>query len=188
MLRYIKGTVMLILLLSIVGCMKSLGLDPGDDETVRPSDKVQQKEQIEITDENDNYLFLDRKSLEKGIMAGLNIEAGMTFDDVEKHYGKALDSDFLAGGKYNLYETDAYQILLFDVDEGLVKHVILYPKGDIKLQDVREILGEAEFEGLSEMDGTWSFVYYFGTYSFFVDGQTEDGNGLVRRFFLKYEQ
>ncbi len=185
MLRYLKGTILIVLLLSVLGCMKSLGLDSGDGDKVKPSETVQQNEENKT---DGKYAFLVRESLEKGIIAGLDIQTGVTFEEIEKRFGKALETDYLDGGKYNLYDTEEYRILLFDVDEGKVKHVIIEPKADVKLQEVRETLGEASFEGISEKDGTWSFVYYLGTYSFFVDGQTEDADGLVRSFFLKCEE
>lgn len=187
MLRFLKGTLLIVLLLSTMGCMKSLGLDSGEGSKAKPSETVQQKEGTEAGEDQPEYVFLNQKSLEKGIIEGLDIQTGVTFDEIEERFGKALESDYLDGGKYNLYETEQYRILLFDVDEGKVKHVIIQPKADVKLQKVREILGEANFEGISEKDGTWSFVYYFGSYSFFVDGQTEEANGLVRSFFLKSE-
>jgi len=150
-------------------------------------DKGSSDDNIGDSGETSKYSFLNKEQLSKGIFKGLNVETGLTMEQANERFGEPIETDYLQGGKYNLYELDDYKLLLFDVDEGYVKHVILYPKFDLKLKAIRDVLGQPEYEGLSDLYGNWSLVYYYGNYSFFIDGQTEDSNGNVSRFFLKEE-
>ena len=207
MKKYLFGIMLVIGMLSTSGCSLF-----NQEDTRKPSERVQQSdnEQQDTNQKNNNqqdndkstnnnddasdksgesskYAFINKEMLSKGVFDGLNVETGLTMEQANKRFGEPIETDYLQGGKYNLYELENYKLLLFDVDEGYVKHVILYPKFELKLKTVRDVLGQAEYEGLSDLYGNWSVVYYYGNYSFFIDGQTEDANGNVSRFFLKEE-
>lgn len=133
------------------------------------------------------YGFLDKDAIKAGQVKGLNLEMGMSMAAVNEMYGQPVESEYFQGGKFNKYELDDYNIFVFDADLEEVNNVMLAPKFDFKLSMVRDLLSDADYEGLGDEDGEWMILYYYGKHSLYVHGTDDNAEGSVSYFLIKQE-
>lgn len=197
-------TIIMLIIFGLIGCTGNPEEDgimeegehtsEGDtgksDETVNnESDPIKFGYPDEPTSENNfDWEALSLEDLRNGQLTSLKFQIGTSFDDIIDQWGIPKNEDYMRGGKFYHYDKENHDFFFFDPEVSeTVTHIQINPKYAIKLDDIRELLGEPSFDEEDMMSGNWMIGYYVDHYTLYVQGKTNDRNSDVLYLFLKSE-
>lgn len=139
---------------------------------------------------NFDIYALNLEDISKGILTTLEFHVGSLFSDIFELWGNPRDSDYFGGGRYYLYSSEQYDILFFDPEvDTHVKHIHIFPRFEVNLDDIQEVLGEPnDVGGDVEYEGLALWNYRFDAFTFYVFVETGDQGNKVQEIFLKSER
>lgn len=190
----------LLMLVTIVACTNEQNPENTPNNEPHPSDEQHEND---VTNENDpsdpteddngpavsfDMTEINRDDLEQGIITGLPFAMGAPFDEIGQQWGIPIEKDYMRGGEFHHYRVGDYHFYLFDPNADTITGIQINPLIEITFDQIRELLGPANFDELDDMlADAWSLTYHLDEYALFFIGQTESSNTNVHYMFLKAE-
>ncbi|WLR51291.1 DUF4309 domain-containing protein [Bacillus tianshenii] len=185
-----KVPLLLFLLLMFV-------LSACSDETAKtpepPADDVQETETPEESEPappQETKPSLSLEDFAQGKLDGLRVSLGATKEEIVKEYGEPQEEGAFEGTNYLIYEhfnlsLPPYDPRLNAVELKTDELTMFGVHPGMSLDEIKDVLGEPEYEGLNEKNGGWLLHYQAGGNDVYIEAKNNNDKVNIIRFIAR---